>query len=341
MTTDERASFVIVSLYMVLFCIAAFMYWDSLVLKIIGVTMAVGGIFLFIAAFFDTEATLESGSKHPLRSYLLSFFIILLVLFSIRFVTGLIAGTITSMIISGIGLLVALVVFRKAMVQVTTTLLAAVFLFVTISNRHDVMVGHMTFKDAARQCGHIVFQIGPVREIANLLLAGNYMGYLSRIDYHDEQINMLATRIVAETNDDEVKKTQAILEFVSNDIRYISDPGDGVEYAKDPVSTLLAGGGDCEDQTLLLCSMLETVGVKTYIAFTDEHVFALAEFSPGYTLPDVMPHLYIDGIPCYALDPSDPGASIGDCGAGPMAVKRVFNVRHKDPVVFSALPNQQ
>ena len=338
MTTDERASAVIVSLYMALFCICTFIFWDSLLLKIIGVTTATGGLFLFVAAFFNTEGRHKSGSIHPLRSYLFSVFITLMVLFVIRFTTGIIDSVVWSMIIAGAGLLVALVVFRKALVQVTTTLLAAVFLFVTISNWDEVLVGHMKFKDVARQCGHIVFQIGPIQDVANLLLAGNYVGYLSRIDYRNEQIHIMATRIVADTRDDEKLKTSAILDFVSNEINYISDPGDGIEFAKDPVSTLIAGGGDCEDQTLLLCSMLETVGVKTYIAFTDEHVFALVRFSQGYQVPDVAPYLFIDGMACHALDAADPGASIGDCAVPPHTVKRIFDVRRRAPVAFSISP---
>ncbi len=338
LTTDERASFVILSLYMAVFCIRAFMSWDSLVLKILGATVAAGGVFLFVAAFFNTEARAKSDSIHPLRSYLFSVFITLLVLFIIRFVAGVIDNAVWSLIVVGVALLVALVVFRKALVQVATTLLAVVFLFVTISNRHDVLVGHMKFKDAIRQCGHVVFQIGPIRDVANLLLAGNYMGYLSRIDYRNEQINILATRMVVDTHDNEVMKTRAILDFVSNEIHYISDPGDGVEFAKDPVSTLIAGGGDCEDQTLLLCSMLETVGLKTYIAFTDDHVFALVRFNQSHPVPGVAPYLFADGVACYALDAADPGASIGDCASEPHAVKRVFDVRRKAPVGFSIAP---
>ncbi len=338
LSTDERASFVIVSLYMAIFCISAFMYWDSLVLKILGATVAAGGVFLFVAAFFNTEAPEKSHSIHPLRSYLFSVFITLLVLFAIRFVAGIIVDAVWSLIVAGVALLVALVVFRKALVQMATTLLAIVFLFVTISNRHDVLVGDMKFKDAIRQCGHVVFQIGPIQDVANLLLAGNYMGYLSRIDYRDKQINILTTRIVVDTHDNEVMKARAILDFVSNEIHYISDPGDGVEFVKDPVSTLIAGGGDCEDQTLLLCSMLETVGVKTYIAFTDDHVFALVWFNQSHPVPGVAPYLFVDGTSCYALDAADPGASIGDCAAEPHAVKRVFDVRRKAPVSFSIVP---
>lgn len=340
LTTDERASFVILSLYMLMFCLCTFVYWEGLVLKIIGLTAATGGLVLFVAAFFNTEAPEKSHSRHPLRSYTFSLFIMLVVLFGIRFVGGIIHNFVLSVVVLYGGLIVSLVVFRKALVQVVTTMLAVSFLFVTVNNWHDVAVGHMGFKDAVRQCGRALFQIGPIQDVANMLVAGNYMGYLSRIDYRDEQINILAIRTVvnAKAHDDDVRKTEAILDFVSNEIHYVSDPGDGVEYAKDPITTLIAGGGDCEDQTLLLCSMLESVGVKTYIAFTDDHVFALGRFSREYPDLDAAPHVFVDGLPCYALDAADPGANIGRSVARPDEVKRVFDVHKRAPVLFVAAP---
>jgi hypothetical protein len=340
LTTDERASFVILSIYMLMFCFCTFVYWDILMLKIVGFTAATGGLILFIAAFFNTEAPEKSNSQHPLHSYLFSLFTMLLVLFFIRFVGGIIHNFVVSVIVLYGGLLAVLVIFRKALVQVVTTMLVVSFLFVTVNNWHDVVVGHMSFKDAVRQCGRALFQIGPIQDVANMLVAGNYMGYLSRIDYRDEQINILATRTVvnADTRDDDVRKAEAILDFVSNEIYYVSDPEDGVEYAKKPITTLLAGGGDCEDQTLLLCSLLESVGVKTYIAFTDEHVFALAPLSNSSVSKELKPHLYIEGNPCYALDAADPGAKIGRSAATPSQVKRVFDVRQRLPVYFSITP---
>ncbi len=335
LTTDERASFVILSLYMLAFCLCMFVYWDSLLLNVLGATVAVCGVFLFVAAFFNTEAPGQGNSIHPLRSYLFSVFITLLVLLLVRVVGGMISNSVLSAIVLYGGLLAALVVFRKALVQVATAMLVVVFLFVTINNWHDVLAGHMRFKDAVRQSGHVIFQIGPIQDVINVLVTGNYMGYLSRIDYRDEQINILAIRTVAHAQDDELEKTRAILGFVSNEIHYVSDPGDGVEHAKDPITTLIAGGGDCEDQTLLLCSMLESVGVKTYIAFTDDHVFALVRFRNRPAGLDVEPHLYIDETPCYALDASDPGATIGRSAALPGRVKRVFDVREKAPVFFT------
>jgi transglutaminase-like putative cysteine protease len=115
--------------------------------------------------------------------------------------------------------------------------------------------------------------------------------------------------------------------------------GDGVEFAKGPVSTLLAGGGDCEDQTLLLCSMLETVGVKTYIVFSADHVFGLVRFSEGDSLLEASPYVYVDGAPCHALDPSDPNAAIGDSSVKVADVEKIFDVRRRAPVKYTVDPD--
>jgi hypothetical protein len=338
LTSDERASFIILSLYMVTFCIAAFAYWDSLVLKILGVTAASGGLFLFFAAFFNTEAPDKSRSIHPLRSYLISIFLVLFVVFALRFIGGLITNMLVSVVVLYAGLLVALVVLRKAMLQVISALLVLTFLVVGFQNREAVLSGQLGFTDTLRICGKVIFQIGPIQDVANMLIAGQYVTYLSRIDYRNEHINNLAVKKVAGADDDELRKTIALLDFISNDIYYVSDPNDDLEYAKDPISTLIAGAGDCEDQTLLLCSLLESVGVKTLIAFTDSHVFALASFSKKYPDIDAKPFVYIEGKPCYALDPSDPGAKIGQSSASPESIERIFDVRGRFPVDFTLEP---
>ena len=126
-----------------------------------------------------------------------------------------------------------------------------------------------------------------------------------------------------------------MLNFVSNDIQYISDPDDGIEYAKDPINTLIAGAGDCEDQALLLCSLLESVGVDTYLAFTDHHVFVIARFNKTYPNLKASPCVFIDGEPCYALDPSIPGAKVGETIANRWYIKRIFDVRTKTLVHFT------
>lgn len=335
LTTDERASFVILSLYMATFCVITFVYWHSLVLMILGATAASAGVFLFAASFFNTEAPEKSASIHPVRSYLFSFFFVLLILFLLRFVGGLITNFLVSIAVLYTGALVALIVFRKAMVQVVSVMVAMAFLFVTFHNLDDILAGRMDFRDALRQCGQAIFKIGPIQDVSNMLLAGSYVTYLNRIDYRDMQLRSLASKKVARSNDDGLLKTEVLLAFVSNEIHYISDPDDGLEYAKDPIDTLIAGAGDCEDQALLLCSLLESVGIKTYMAFTDEHVFILARFDKQYPELTAAPYVYIEDEPCYALDPSDPGAIVGYSSAKPSSIKRIFDVRKKVLVRFS------
>lgn len=336
MTSDERASFVILSLYMATFCVATFVYSDSLTLMILGATAASAGIFLFVAAFFNTEAPEQSHSVHPLHSYLFSFFFVLLTLFILRFAGGLITDFVLSAAVTYIGLLVALIIFRKAMVQVISVLLALTFLFVTFHNLNDILAKRMNLTDTLRQCGQAIFKIGPIEEVTNMLIAGSYVTYLNHIDYRDKQINALATKKVALAHDDDLLKTTALLDFVSNNIHYVSDPDDGLEYAKDPITTLIAGAGDCEDQSLLLCSLLESVGVKCFMAFTPDHVFILARFSKNYPSLKAAPYGYIDDIPCYALDPIIPRSVVGMTIANPSDVKRVFDVREKTMVRFTA-----
>lgn len=338
LTTDERASFLILSLYMAMFCLCAFVYWDNLTLKILGVTSACAGVFLFYAAFFNTEGKEKDKSQHPLRSYLISFFLVLVLMFMFRFVGGLVDNSKLSWILLYGGALVTLIIFRKAMIQFASMVVLSAFIFVTVHNWDMAMSGEMKFRDAIHQCGKALFRIGPVQDVANMLIAGNYMNYLNKVDYRDEQINILATREVVGTGDDELLKTKALLDFVSNEIHYVSDPNDGMEFTKDPITTIISGGGDCEDQTLLLCSLLESVGIKTFIAFTDDHVFALTQFSTSYPQLVVAPYVYIDGLPCYALDPADPGAEIGYSSASKLRITKVFDVREKSLVQFDLMP---
>jgi hypothetical protein len=56
---------------------------------------------------------------------------------------------------------------------------------------------------------------------------------------------------------------------------YFSDP-DEEELIRTPQQTISAGGGDCEDLSILLMSLLENLGVKTYLVLTPDHAYALA-----------------------------------------------------------------
>lgn len=58
------------------------------------------------------------------------------------------------------------------------------------------------------------------------------------------------------------QEIRAIFNFVQNNIRYVKDTR-GVELLHQPDKLLIIGQGDCDDKTILLCSMLESIGHPT------------------------------------------------------------------------------
>jgi len=55
---------------------------------------------------------------------------------------------------------------------------------------------------------------------------------------------------------------------------YIADPENN-ESIQSPFETLDIEGGDCEDLTILACSLLGNAGIKTYLVLTEDHAYAL------------------------------------------------------------------
>jgi hypothetical protein len=88
---------------------------------------------------------------------------------------------------------------------------------------------------------------------------------LRELQMDEEDINRLLLMIHAWAI---VKK---IFTWVNANIVYISDPPD--DWYKPALHTLIVGGGDCDDRTILLCSLLRSIGFKTYVGFLPGHVF--------------------------------------------------------------------
>jgi hypothetical protein len=94
---------------------------------------------------------------------------------------------------------------------------------------------------------------------------GELVNELSKSKVDEKNIDRLCTMIHAW---EIVKK---IFTWVITNIVYISDPPD--DWYKPALHTLIVGGGDCDDYTILLCSLLRSIGFKTYVGFLPGHVF--------------------------------------------------------------------
>jgi len=123
------------------------------------------------------------------------------------------------------------------------------------------------------------------------------MARLVRQWKHDPNLNARAISIVQlAPPKDGPREVGALFYFVRDVIRYVNDVN-GTETLRTPDKTLALKAGDCDDKTLLLGSMLESIGYQVK--------FAVA----GYNEPDVYEHIYIKTlVPGYgwiALDPSE------------------------------------
>jgi hypothetical protein len=97
--------------------------------------------------------------------------------------------------------------------------------------------------------------------------------YIEKIVPDDAQLRELADAIVQDYPDKE-GKVNAVYRYIVEDFTYIPDPENG-ESINSPFQTLDAKGGDCEDLTILACSLLENIGIRTYLVLTESHAYGL------------------------------------------------------------------
>jgi hypothetical protein len=100
--------------------------------------------------------------------------------------------------------------------------------------------------------------------------------YISKIDTSNIDLRAYANSIIKDSppNDKEAQ-INAIYRYIVENYNYLSDPT-GVELIQSPQETMQIMGGDCEDLAILLNSLLENIGIKTYLVLTDTHAYSLA-----------------------------------------------------------------
>jgi transglutaminase-like putative cysteine protease len=112
------------------------------------------------------------------------------------------------------------------------------------------------------------------------------------------ELRQAATSIIFLTPErDELAEVSALFEWVRDTIRYVKDVHD-VETLSTPDKTLQGKVGDCDDQAVLLATLLEAVGYPTR--------FVIA----GYSSPQQVEHVYLQaliGDDWVDLDPTESG----------------------------------
>jgi len=121
------------------------------------------------------------------------------------------------------------------------------------------------------------------------------------------------------------KQARKIFEFVRDEIQYVYDPM-GLEEVQSPETTLKLRAGDCEDQAILLSSLLSAIGFESALIFADtdndkipDHVYSAVFISaaPEYTKPFQRKKLD-DGKDLHDWIPLDPASQDSDFGVIPI-----------------------
>jgi hypothetical protein len=100
--------------------------------------------------------------------------------------------------------------------------------------------------------------------------------YLNEINLNDVELRAQAVSIVSGCPaEDKECQVNMIYRYVVENYKYYSDPRTG-EFIQSPAETMQIQGGDCEDLTIVLESLLENLGIKTYFVLTPDHAYCLA-----------------------------------------------------------------
>jgi len=100
--------------------------------------------------------------------------------------------------------------------------------------------------------------------------------YLNKIVLEDIGIRSIASNVVQScTYNNKECHLNSIYRYIAENYKYYSDPRSN-EFIQTPSETMGVKGGDCEDLSILLISLLENLGIKTFLVLTPDHAYALA-----------------------------------------------------------------
>jgi hypothetical protein len=100
--------------------------------------------------------------------------------------------------------------------------------------------------------------------------------YYEKILFEDIELREYAASLAINcaSADKECQLTE-IYSYIVKNYKYFDDPRFR-DFIQSVDETMQLKGGDCEDLTILLNSLLENIGIKTYMVVTEDHVYSLA-----------------------------------------------------------------
>ena len=141
----------------------------------------------------------------------------------------------------------------------------------------------------------------------------DYRGYVLH-PYDDAYVAVLVREfavIQVEEGLTDEERLKLMISFVQ-DMDYVRDPasaGQG-DYPKYPVETLVDGGGDCEDTSILMASLLESSGFNVSLLLLPNHM------AVGLEVNATGAHWTLNNVTYYYLETTASAWDIGEVPAG-------------------------
>lgn len=136
----------------------------------------------------------------------------------------------------------------------------------------------------------------------------DYRGYVVH-PYDDAYMAVLVREfavIQVEEGLTDEERLKLMISFIQ-DMDYVADPasaGQG-DYPKYPVETLVDGGGDCEDTSILMASLLESIGYNVSLLLLPNHM------AVGLEVNSTGIHWTVNNVTYYYLETTASGWDIG------------------------------
>lgn len=124
------------------------------------------------------------------------------------------------------------------------------------------------------------------------------------------------------------KEAVACFNWVRDKIRYTLDPYD-VELFQSASRSISEGIGDCDDQSIVLCSLLQSIGIPVRLRVIG--LKGSRQFSHIYVLAGLPPDAPSEWLPLDPARPEDPGWELPKEKRG---LLRDFEVDDLDPSEF-------
>jgi len=127
----------------------------------------------------------------------------------------------------------------------------------------------------------------------------DYRAYVTAAQVRNVAVQVVSPYASTGLEREKLLQVAALFEYVKSRVNYISDPiamRNGVkelgDFLASPAETLQIGGGDCDDQALLMASLLSAVGLENRILFVSSPTngaHLLTEFSVDASLASEVP----------------------------------------------------